>query len=62
MSRIRPGGCDVCVATWDSEVNGAIPSFMVRAIVMSIEAVGLNVLLQSTSLKILLIMQLLLID
>ena len=43
MSRIRPEDKEMsCVTSGTQKWNGAIPSFMVRAIVMSIEAVGLN--------------------
>ena len=43
MSRIRPEDKEMsCVTSGTQKWNGAIPSFTVRTIVMSIEAVGLN--------------------
>lgn len=41
MSRIRPEDRGIpCVTSGTQKWNGAIPSFMARAIVMSMEAVG----------------------
>ena len=43
VSKIRPEDRGIpCVTSVTQKWNGAIPSFMVRAIVMSIEATGLN--------------------
>ena len=43
VSKIRPEDRGIpCVTSGTQKWNGAIPSFMVRAIVMSIEATGLN--------------------
>ena len=43
VSKIRPEDRGIpCVTFGTQKWNGAIPSFMVRAIVMSIEATGLN--------------------
>lgn len=43
VSRIRPDDRGIpCVTSGTQKWNGAIPSFMVRAIVMSIDATGLN--------------------
>lgn len=43
VSRIRPDDRGMpCVTSGTQKWNGAIPSFMVRAIVMNIDATGLN--------------------
>lgn len=43
VSRIRPDDRGIpCVTSGTQKWNGAIPSFMVRAIVMSMDAIGLN--------------------
>lgn len=43
VSKIRPEDKEIpCVTSGTQKWNGAIPSFIVRAIVMSIEAIGLN--------------------
>lgn len=43
VSRIRPENKEMpCVTSGTQKWNGAIPSFMARAIVISMEAVGLN--------------------
>lgn len=43
MSRISPDDNGMpCVTSGTQKWNGAIPSFMARAIVMSIDAIGLN--------------------
>ena len=43
VSRIRPDDSGMpCVTSGTQKWNGAIPSFIVRAIVISIDATGLN--------------------
>ena len=43
VSKIRPEDRGIpCVTSGTQKWNGAIPNFIVRTIVMSIEAVGLN--------------------
>ena len=52
MSRIRPEDKEMsCVTSGTQKWNGAIPSFIVRAIVMSIEAIGLNNFITVTGYK-----------
>lgn len=44
VSRIRPDDRGMpCVTSGTQKWNGAIPSFIVRAIVMNIDATGLNI-------------------
>ena len=43
VSKIRPEDRGIpCITSGTQKWNGAIPNFIVRTIVMSIEAVGLN--------------------
>lgn len=43
MSRIRPDDRGIpCVTSGTQKWNGAIPNFIARAIVISMDAIGLN--------------------